>query len=297
MQLGLFTMNAHSCSRPGTAIEVALAAEAAGFESLWAGEHIVMPEPPVGREPLQPKDPILDPLIALAHLAGCTTTIRLATGMLILPLRNPIVLAKEIASLDVLARGRFLFGFGVGWLRPEFEAAGVPFAGRGQRSDEYLQAMIQLWTASKPKFEGDYVQFAGVQARPLPTSRPYPKIIVGGESPPALRRAIATGHGWFGGILKSERWVERQLAALRQESDRSGRPAHLGKLEITVSLRGDLDLARIERMADLGVHRLVILPPAGVHDDELRRWVEDLARRIGSAFTPAPSRDSSPSVS
>ena len=134
VKFGIFTMNAHSCSRPATAVAVAQAAEACGFESLWCGEHVVMTEPPTGDEPLGPRDPILDPLIALAHFAGTTMTIRLATGIVILPLRNPLVLAKQLASIDVLSNGRLMFGYGVGWLEPVFNAVGVPFGDRGPRA-------------------------------------------------------------------------------------------------------------------------------------------------------------------
>lgn len=279
-------MNAHSCSRPGTAAAVSQAAEASGFESLWGGEHVVMPEPSVGREPLGPRDPILDPFVAMGFLAGVTRSIRLATGIVILPLRNPLVVAKEIASLDVLSEGRFMFGFGVGWLEPEFEALGVPFAERGQRADEYLAAMIELWTADEPSFEGRFSRFSSVQSKPSPLTRPYPQIIVGGGSPPALRRAVRSGHGWFGGLLMEDELVESQIAELRRLHMQIDRPEELGQLEITVSVKGELDEDRVERLAEAGVHRLVIVPRPGVHDSDLVRWVEQLGKRLDRFSTP-----------
>src|SRR5699024_3059531 len=121
------------------------AAEAAGFESLWAGEHVVLPDPQLPPSPMAPQDPALDPLLALAWAAAATSTIRLATGIVILPQRNPVVLAKQIATLDVLSGGRFTFGVGVGYLEPEFRAVGAHFADRGAVTDEFLSAMASLW--------------------------------------------------------------------------------------------------------------------------------------------------------
>jgi probable F420-dependent oxidoreductase len=287
MRLGLFTMNAYSCSQPDTAIDVARTAEASGFESLWCGEHVVMPEPAVGREPLGPRDPILDPLIALAHLAGATKSVRLATGIVILPIRDPLVLAKQLSSLDVLSSGRLMFGFGVGWLEPEFDALGVPFVGRGERADEYLRAMVELWTADKPSFDGRFVKFSGVQSRPQPVSRPYPTIVVGGESRAALARAVKSAHGWFGGLLLEENLVASQIAALHELTQEIDRPEHLGELEITVSVKGDLDPARVEHLAAIGVHRLVIVPRPRLHDQALVEWVGKIGDQLNDVSTPA----------
>src|SRR5260370_2303097 len=141
LTFGLFSMNSHACSHPETARRIAQAAEAAGFDSLWAGEHVVLPDPQVPPSPLAPEDPILDPVIALTFLAAHISRILLWTGIIILPQRNPLVLAKELASLDELSGGRLLFGVGVGYLEPEFRALGVPFEDRGARTEEYLAAM------------------------------------------------------------------------------------------------------------------------------------------------------------
>ena len=127
MKFGFFGINMNACSEPDTALRVAQAAEAAGFESLWTGEHVVLPDPQVAPSPLPPHYPILDPAIALSFLAAHTNTIKLGTGIIILPQRNPLVLAKELASLDVVSKGRLIFGLGVGYLKPEFDALGVSF--------------------------------------------------------------------------------------------------------------------------------------------------------------------------
>src|SRR5947208_7839549 len=141
MKFGLFAMNMGVCSHPEVATRVAQAAEAAGFDSLWAGEHVVLPSPRTPASPMDPQDPILDPVVTLTFLAAQTRQILLGTGIIILPQRNPLVLAKELASLDVLSGGRLILGIGVGYLEPEFRALGIPFEDRGERADEYLAAM------------------------------------------------------------------------------------------------------------------------------------------------------------
>ena len=167
MKLGLFGINMGPSSRPESLIAVARAAEEAGFESLWAGEHVVLPDPQVAPSPMAPQDPALDPLVALAWAAAHTSALRLATGIVILPQRNPVVLAKQVASLDVLSDGRLVLGVGVGYLEPEFRAIGADFEHRGAVTDEYLDSMEHLWYDAHPEFHGRFADFAGVDAYPL----------------------------------------------------------------------------------------------------------------------------------
>src|SRR5437899_4382826 len=152
MKFGLFACNMGPCADPKVAARVARAAEAAGFESLWAGDHVVLPDPQAPPSPLPPLSVMLDPTVALGFLAAATSTIRLGTGVIILPQRNPLVLAKELASLDVLSGGRLIFGIGVGYLEPEFRALGVSLKDHGPRSDEYLAAMRAIWSTPRPAF-------------------------------------------------------------------------------------------------------------------------------------------------
>src|SRR5499433_2346679 len=158
-KFGLFAMTTGPCSYPETAARVARAAEAAGFESLWGGEHVVLPDPRVAPSPLEPRDRIIDPVVALTFLAAHTSRIRLGTGIIILPQRNPLVLAKQLATLDVLSNGRLIFGVGVGYLEPEFRALGLPFETRGQVIDEYLAAMRAIWSDRQPAYRGRHVAF------------------------------------------------------------------------------------------------------------------------------------------
>ena len=188
MLLGLVHINMGSLSEPDRLVRAARSAEAAGFDSLWAGEHIVLPDPQVAPSPMDPRDPALDSLFALCWAAAHTSTIRLATGIVILPQRNPVVLAKEVATLDVLSGGRVMLGVGSGYLEPEFRAVGADFENRGAVTDEYLDAMATLWYDEPPAYHGRFVSFEGVDAHPRPRQHPIP-LIVGGHSPPACRRA------------------------------------------------------------------------------------------------------------
>jgi probable F420-dependent oxidoreductase len=261
MRLGLVHMNMAAMSRPDVLVGAAQAAEAAGFDSVWAGEHVVLPDPQVPPSPMAPQDPALDTLFALTWAAAHTATVRLATGILILPQRNPVVLAKEVATLDVLSGGRVMLGFGAGYLEPEFRAVGANFAERGAVTDEYLDALHSLWYDEHPEYHGRFVEFAAVDAHPRPVQRPIP-IVAAGHSPPAYRRTIARAHGWYGYWLTPDD-AGASLAGLRDAADRVERPDALGELEISVTPRGRLTPERAAAYAEAGVDRLVVLAPAG----------------------------------
>ena len=278
---GLFNMNTGLCSFPETAVRIARVAEATGWDSLWAGEHVVLPEPRTPASPMYPRDRILDPVVALTLLAAHTRRVRLGTGVIILPQRNPLVLAKQLVSLDVLSGGRLILGIGAGYLEPEFRALGVPLADRGTRTDEYLAAMQAIWTMEQPVYHGRYVDFAGVQAYPHPVQQPHPPIVVGGHSPGAYRRAVTMAHGWYG-------WGQDPAAAaqavqdLRAAAARYGRPEELGTLEINVTPPGPVDGELAARYAAAGVERLILRPPADADAQGLERFVVTVgATQIG----------------
>jgi probable F420-dependent oxidoreductase len=281
MKFGLHSVNLHTCSYPETAAQLARAAEAAGFESLWVADHVVLPDPPLPERPMSPTMRLLDPVVMLTFYAALTTRIRLATGVIVLSQRQPLVLAKQLASLDVLSNGRLMFGFGVGWCAPEFQALGVPFEHRGSRGDDYLAAMRAVWTQEKPAYQGRYVTFAGVQAQPQPLQRPTPPIIVGGRTPAAFRRAVEHGHGWYGFGLKVEQTAQ-DIEALQKAEQRHRRPAELGRLEISITPPGyDIDPATVERYAAVGVDRLVLRPEPALAGVVLERFVITTARSLG----------------
>jgi probable F420-dependent oxidoreductase len=274
LKIGLFSINNFVCSEPEPLARVARAAESAGLESLWTGEHVVLPDPQVPPSPVPPEGRMLDPAVALAYAAAVTERIGLGTGIIILPQRNPLVLAKEMASLDVLSGGRLMLGVGVGYLQPEFDALGIPMEDRARRSVEYIEAMRAIWSMDQPAYQGRYVSFSGVQANPRPLQQPGPPIVMGGRSAPALRRAVTMCEGWYGFALDAKDAAEC-VAGLRAEAEQHERPAALGELEISVTPRGRPSAEMVDEFAALGVHRLIFVP-RGETVDEWLAVVEDL---------------------
>lgn len=275
MKLGLFGINMGIGSNPEICVRVAQAAEAAGFESTWTGEHVVLPDPQVPPSPLPPHHPILDPTVALAFIAGQTKTIKLGTGIIILPQRNPLVLAKELASVDVVSGGRLIFGLGIGYLKPEFDALGIPFTHKGPRSIDYLQAMKAVWTQEKPTHHGEFASFEGIQALPQPVQKPHPPVVFGGHTPEAYKRAVQYGNGWFGFALDVDA-TAKCLAGLKEAAQQVERPSDLGKLEISVTPKGKLDADTVKRFADLGVNRLIPFKASKTEAD----WI-DFTQKTG----------------
>jgi probable F420-dependent oxidoreductase len=255
LKLGLYGLHRGSSADADTVVRRARLAEEAGFESLWVGDHIALPtglpDPPV--------QPRMEAVVALTYMAALTSRVRLCFGVIVLPQRQPVLLAKQLASLDVLSKGRLTVGIGVGYVEPELRALGASLADRGARTDEYLAAMRALWDEPAPSFHGRFVEFAAVIQRPRPAQRPHPPIVIGGESPSAYRRAVQAGNGWYGWDLDPER-TARALADLRAAADCYQRPEELGELEITITPPGTPDLDTVRRYADLGVHRLAIQP-------------------------------------
>lgn len=278
MKVGIFGINTGICARPDVARRAARAAEAAGFESLWTGEHVVLPDPQVPPSPAPPETAMADPSVWLGFLAGVTERIRLGTGIIILPQRNPVELAKELASVDVASGGRLLFGLGAGYLEPEFRALGVRFDDRGARTDEYIDVLRALWTDEKPGFSGPTVRFDGVDAHPRPVQRPHPPIIVGGHSAPALRRAIARGDGWYGFYVDLER-AKASVAQLEAIASEHGRGEGLGRLELSVTPPPRTGLDDAQRYRDLGFDRLTLLPDTK-SAGHLMRWIDETAEGL-----------------
>ena len=256
MKFGLFGINTGPCANPATAAAAARATESAGFDSVWTGEHIVLPDPQAPPSPVPPETPFIDSAISLAFVAAHTTTIRLGTGIIILPQRNPVVLAKELASVDVLSAGRLIFGIGIGYLKPEFAAIGAPFDHKGPRSEEFLAAMIALWTMDQPEYEGRFVSFSGVNAMPRPVQKPYPEVVFGGHTTQAYDRAARLARGWFGFALDLEATAQC-VSGLRAACATWQRP--LDDLEVSVAPRGKLDRDTVKRFAEAGVQRLILL--------------------------------------
>lgn len=258
MKFGLRYCNTGRYVDGAAAVELVQAAEEAGFESAWTVEHTVVPE---GYESAYPYSedgkmaggahdfPLPDPLVWMAYVGGQTSRIKLGTGILILPQHNPVITAKQVATLDRMTGGRVLLGIGVGWLREEFDVIGAQFDERAARTDEYVAAMRALWGQERPAFAGEFVQFDGAYCRPQPVDGHVP-IIVGGHSKAAARRAGRLGDGFF-----PARGASPELIALaRETAEAAGRdPA---KLEVTVSCPEDLD--ELKALSNLGVDRVLV---------------------------------------
>jgi probable F420-dependent oxidoreductase len=276
LKFGLTGINGGATSYPEALMHLAQAAETAGFESLWAGEHAVLAESST-RIPATTR--YLNPLLALTFVAAHTRTIRLGTGVLLLPQHQPLILAKELATLDVLSGGRLMVGIGVGWSEEEYQALGIPYRERGTRADEYLAAMRAIWSEEKPAYHGQYVSFQGVQAYPHPVQQPTPPIITGGRAPAVIHRTIEQANGWYGFALDLDE-TANVLTQLREAAERYHRPASLGELEISVAPRIPIDKETAQRFAELGVHRLIFIPPPGKDASALVQWVTTLGETL-----------------
>jgi probable F420-dependent oxidoreductase len=204
MRFDLWVPTASPMATPEMLAAVGRAAEERGIGAIWIGEHVVLfdeyrsryPYAADGRIPAPPGTGLLEPFTTLSFLAAHTTTVRLGTAMCLLPQRNPVYTAKEVATLDWLSGGRVDFGVGVGWLREECEAAGVPWPHRGRRTDEYLAVLRTLWCDERSSFAGEFYTLPTCAMDPKPVQDPHPPVHVGGESEAALRRAARLGQGW-----------------------------------------------------------------------------------------------------
>lgn len=269
MKIGLFGINMGIGGDAQAMIRIAQAAEQAGLESVWTGEHVVLPDPRVAPSPCEPQTPFLDPLVALSHIAACTTHLRLGTGVIILPQRNPVVLAKELASVDVVSNGRLIFGLGAGYLEPEFRAIGAPFEQRGAVTDEAIMVLKALWTMEKPVHQGKFFSFADIDAQPRPVQKPHPEIVVGGMSRQGIRRAVRYGNGWFGFLTDLDA-TKRCIEFLNGYIADGERPAELGALEISVTPPLAMSKEVIQSYEEIGVHRLIPWFDAPTLDAALR---------------------------
>lgn len=261
----MFANTGHGSSPEG-AVAIAQAAEAGGFDSIWTVEHVVVPS---GYESAYPYDPsgkmaggaedfdLPDPLIWLAYVAARTERINLATGILIVPQRNPVVTAKEIATLDHLSGGRMMLGVGAGWLAEEFDALGVPFADRGRRLDEYVAVMRALWTDDKASFDGEFFSFTDCISRPRPVNGTIP-IVVGGHSPAAARRAGRIGDAFFPGNGSVDELAEIFPRARRAAEEAGRDPDDLSLIAGAIGKPGPALDEHVERLAAIGVTHAIL---------------------------------------
>ena len=280
MKFGIMFANTGPAAVDGSvAAGLARAAEKSGFESIWTVEHVVVPSGYASTYPYdesgkmgggQESFDITDPLVWLSYVAAATESIRLATGILILPQRNPAVLAKAVATLDRLSGGRMMLGVGVGWLEEEFDALGVPFARRGARTDDSIRALRSLWSEECSTYDGEFFSFRNVYSRPQPETGSVP-IIVGGHSDAAARRAGRLGDGFFPGKGDPEE-LERLIGVMRRAATEAGRDPDA--IELT---GGGGTAEHIERLANLGFSRVTTAP---MPPDDLARYGDEVISRF-----------------
>lgn len=262
MKFGIAFANTMTFTSGAGAIEIAKAAEGAGFESLWTVEHIVYPEgyestypyAPNGKMPGSGDSPIPDPLIWLAYAAAHTTTLKLATGISLLPERHPVMYAKEVATLDSMSGGRLMLGIGIGWLREEFEALNIPWEGRARRTEEYANVMRELWKADGVSYNGEFINFENLSSNPKPPSGSVP-IHIGGHSEAAAKRAGRMGDGFF----PAKGNMAELMDIARQAAADSGRdPEALDMTGVHPGIFGADPAAAVEEARAWGIHRLVV---------------------------------------
>ena len=291
MDIGLSAVFGGSPRRDAAFLrDFAVGAEELGFASLWAPEHIVFfrdyeskyPYTPDGEVWFRPDEGIYDPIMVCQAAAAVTTTLRVATSVLIATERHPLLTAKLVMTADHLTGGRFELGVGSGWSAEEYAALDVPFERRGARLDEYILAMKAAWAHDEASFHGEFVDFEGVVLFPKPITQPHPPILVGGDSVAAMRRAARLGDGWYGWWAGYE--LEPHLEKLRAELERewrTGDPSFRLKLGRPVDLGQDSpdDVAACGvHAAALGVQELVVAAPirASSLDADLRTWADAL---------------------
>jgi probable F420-dependent oxidoreductase len=263
---------------------MARTAEALGFESFWCAEHPFIPVQSASRFPGSEDGVIpesyshfVDPFVALARASGTTTRIKLGTGIVLVPERHPLLLAKEVSTLDHFSGGRFLFGIGAGWLREETEIMGGDFDHRWTQTRESVLAMKELWTKPEAEFQGRYYNFPPVRSYPKPKQKPHPPVILGGGAKRVLERVVAWGDGWL-----PNRITPDQLRESRATLDRLAKDAGRDPNAITISVHGqpaDRDLLR--RLLDAGATRVLVRPATVKTDAEMGAELERIAKTVG----------------
>ncbi len=282
MKLGLMFVNSGPFSNPALLAHLAVTAERCGVESMWTVEHVVIPQDykspypysPSGKIPGGEDVAIPDPILPLAFAAALTKKIKLATGVLILPQRHPLYVAKEMATLDVLSGGRAILGIGSGWLEEEFSALGLDFHARGARTDEAIKSLRALWGDGAASFHGKHFNFGPVKCFPKPVQKAGVPIHVGGHSPAAAKRAGRYGDGFFPALTDIPK-LKELLALMKSEAEKAGRDP--GKIELSCMGRARVD--ELKALEAIGVSRVVIAPPA-FDAEGLTRGLEKLRDEV-----------------
>ena len=268
-------------------ISLAQKAEEVGIESVWTFEHVIVPldyeskypYSPTGKMGIPPDANFIDPLVALTAVAAHTTTLRLGTGVNILPQTNPLYLAKQVASIDFVSNGRMMLGVGIGWLREEFAALGVPFERRGARFDDAVEAMRKVWSGDVVEHKSDFIQWTGFKSYPIPVQKPLP-VIIGGSKGKVFERIAKHGDGWYAPSSSIEQ-LEEMLPSMKQACDAIGRdPASVEVSCMWIPAAEGID--SVKRYEDLGVSRLIVPAMAlgGVDAAAIERFADEFLAKL-----------------
>ena len=257
--------------------------EELGFESFWCAEHPFIPVRTTSRFPSSADGVIpetyshfIDPFVALARASGVTSRIKLGTGIVLVPERHPLLLAKEVSTLDLFSGGRFLFGIGAGWLREETEIMGGDFDHRWTQTRESVLAMKELWTKTEAEFQGRYYKFPAVRSYPKPAQKPHPPVLLGGAAANVLERVVAWGDGWLPNRITPEQLRERRATLDKLAKDAGRNPS-----TISISVYGqpaDRDL--IKRLLDAGANRVVVRPETKKTEAEMGAELTRIAEAV-----------------
>jgi probable F420-dependent oxidoreductase len=290
MKIGLigFNINAESGQQ---IVDIAQIAEAAGIESLWTFEHVMVPLEYQSRYPYTangrmaviPETVMVDPLIGLAGVAAATNRIRLGTGVNILPQTNPLLLAKQAASLDFLSDGRLMLGLGIGWLEEEYDALGVPFRERGKRNDDYLEAMRKVWSGDVVEHESEYLSWHGFKSHPLPVQKPLP-IVIGGSKGKAFERIAKYAQGWYA-PRGGEEDLESMMKRMRSTCEAHERDP--SEIEVSTMWIPEPGNDALEKYAEIGVDRVIVpiyaLAEKGVSTtDQVKRFCDEIMVKLST---------------
>ncbi|HXG21249.1 MAG TPA: LLM class F420-dependent oxidoreductase [Methylomirabilota bacterium] len=262
-------------------------AEELGYDSVWVSDHIIFPTvlrspypySPDGKLPLDPTLPLLEPFTVLSYAAAVTKTVKLGTSVAIVPYRDPIVTAKIVSSLDVLSGGRFIFGVGVGWLEEEFRVLRQNLKDRAAQTKEALLAMKACWTQEDPEFHGKFFDFSGIKFAPKPVQKPYPPIWFGGNSLPALKRAVEQGDGWHSVWMTPEE-IANTAKTLRELCAKAGKDFAKFPLTINVNHKVPLTVENVKKYEEAGISMMFIPRYFGVDADEIVKGMEQFAKDV-----------------
>jgi len=261
MKIGIIPVNI-GIEKTEHMVGLAQLAESVGYESVWTFEHVIVPLDYKSKYPYsesgkmggEPENNFIDPLIALSYVAASTKTIRLGTGVNILSQANPLYVAKQTASLDMLSGGRFMLGVGIGWLEEEFNALGVPFEKRGARFDDYVAAMRKVWSGDEVNHQSEFINWEGFKSYPLPAQNPMP-VVMGGIKGKIHQRIAQQGNGWFAPSSDPTE-LKSHFDKIKAECDKVNRD--FSEIEMTCMWTGQGGKDAVETLAAAGIHRLVV---------------------------------------